>query len=943
MTSVVQNGADGVPRYLAFPLGEPVKGLASLAPQAQADDFLRSRGALLALPAATLAALSKPPASWPEPDFNQLRAETQKQVMDSYVVGYAQTYFGLPVVGAGVSVMLRDDPRAVLAATSTVHHDIQVTRPSDEAIKRAMALFTRSPGTVTRLSDVGIATPADGLDEAQRETRINAARLVVFRYDAARRSGDPHPQAPHDEGLQEPPLPSLPLPPLPPSIEDGAFYVAVEAYLTLTTPPWGRINWVMYVDVATLGVLQLKPLVDHAVANVFLRDPITKGSGLTPGATTPQLNPLRDAVALTGLDAPVSGTQALTGNYVRIIDAVAPTVPVPSTTTPFNFVYDTRTNNFAAANAYFQCDRFFRLVNDIGFTVSSYFDGTSFPITADHRAFGGNTINARCPGNATGNGIGTVEFALADLGDTANPLGIAADWRVVLHELAGHGILWDHVNSPNFGFAHSAGDSVAAILNDPGSAAPDRFVTFPWLNVIGRRHDRTPASGWGWGGANDIGGYSSEQVLSSTLFRMYRSIGGDSASVPRREFAARSAAYLILRAVGQLTPATNPGNALGFEQQLEVADAGVWTSTNPAETHAGGAYWKVIRWAFEKQGLFKAPGAPSTAEGASPPVAVYIDDGRHGEYPFLANHWSCTDIWNRRTVGEGGGVHEEPVVGTTNYAYVRIKNRGTQAASGITVKGFHCQPGIGLTYPDDWEPMTTAQLGAPNLAAGDAVGVVVGTFEWTPSQVGHECMFFSVSATGDPSNIDGRITGSIPEWRLVPHDNNIGQRNVHPVAMSLTRADLARRLFWLRNPFDRHVKVTLKATLPDFLRERGWKLEFVSAGGAAFGMQPGARREVVFAMSAGQPFDRKVVPADSEARTIVITAEADGIPLGGMGYEVDPDYKPAVPGHHGPGLPEACAPGAMELLKCLRLDRADIEDVEVRRVTVDITFKSGCR
>jgi len=173
----------------------------------------------------------------------------------------------------------------------------------------------------------------------------------------------------------------------------------------------------------------------------------------------------------------------------------------------------------------------------------------------------------------------------------------------------------------------------------------------------------------------------------------------------------------------------------------------VWVRTSPAETNAGGAYMKVIRWAFEKQGLFKAPGAPSTAEGAPPAVDVYINDGRNGEYQFQPNHWSCTDIWNRRTVGAGGGVHEEPIVGQTNYAYVRIKNRGTQAATGITVKGFHCLPGIGLVYPDDRMPMTTAQLPAPNLAASDAVGEVVGPFEWTPSQVGHECMFFSVSAT----------------------------------------------------------------------------------------------------------------------------------------------------------------------------------------------------
>ena len=60
----------------------------------------------------------------------------------------------------------------------------------------------------------------------------------------------------------------------------------------------------------------------------------------------------------------------------------------------------------------------------------------------------------------------------------------------MLHELGGHGILWDHVDSPNFGFAHSAGDSIAAILNDPDTqiSGADRFITFPWVN-IGRRHD----------------------------------------------------------------------------------------------------------------------------------------------------------------------------------------------------------------------------------------------------------------------------------------------------------------------------------------------------------------------------------------------------------------------------------------------------------------------
>ena len=46
---------------------------------------------------------------------------------------------------------------------------------------------------------------------------------------------------------------------------------------------------------------------------------------------------------------------------------------------------------------------------------------------------------------------------------------LALQWilKVVLHELGGHGILWDHVDGPNFGFCHSAGDSIAVITNDP--------------------------------------------------------------------------------------------------------------------------------------------------------------------------------------------------------------------------------------------------------------------------------------------------------------------------------------------------------------------------------------------------------------------------------------------------------------------------------------------
>jgi len=62
----------------------------------------------------------------------------------------------------------------------------------------------------------------------------------------------------------------------------------------------------------------------------------------------------------------------------------------------------------------------------------------------------GNIINAGLIGD--GDGIDYVYYALADLSDVAHPVGIAADWRVTLHEFAGHGILWPHVGTGQFGF-----------------------------------------------------------------------------------------------------------------------------------------------------------------------------------------------------------------------------------------------------------------------------------------------------------------------------------------------------------------------------------------------------------------------------------------------------------------------------------------------------------
>ncbi len=880
----------GHPRHFSFTEDRTAtalaaRGVRAATAQEAAKKFLMDHADLLQLPQTAAKSMDVRAAAAPVAEDQALRFETEKHTMDSTVVSYNQTMFGLPIYQAGVSVVMHGPENQVRAATSTLHYDVSAEPPADTLTSRS-ALDTAATGAHDDI--IREAIPA------ARDLRINRTRLLVYQYDPDKRV---HKDIGERGFGAEPPV--LPLPPVPSDITPFKHYVVLEVLFSLALENWGTLNWRAFIEPKRKTVLFLRALVDGATGLVFDRDPITKTGNLAnmPTAVSATLDPLRDNVALPNLSPPAAGNQGLAGMFVKIANVDPPTPAIPTTTSPFDFAYVSRTDDFAAVNAYYHCDRFFRTVHDIGFNIPSYFDDTAFPVPVDHHALG-NVINAQCRGNSLGSGIGSVVFSLADLGSPPSapparpPIGIAADWRVVLHELGGHGILWDHVDSPNFGFSHSAGDSIAVILNDPGTQAPDRFVSFPWVN-IGRMHNRSVAGGWGWGGANDLNGYFSEQILATTHFRLYCSIGGDSPSLPRKQFAATSTVYLILRAVSQLTPATNPPNPLGWEQQLEWADAGVWTRTNPAETHAGGAYHKVIRWAFEKQGLFRPAGQPPTVEGAPPPVDVYIDDGRHGEYPFQPNHWSCTDIWNRVTAGPGGGVHQEPIVGKTNFAYVRIKNRGTQPATNVVVKGFHCLPGAGLVYPIDWIPMATPQLTAPNLPAADTVGVVVGPFKWVPSQVGHECMFFSVSAKGDAGNIDGAITGNIPEWRLVPHDNNIGQRNVHPVSFHLSSVDWDKLPFWIRNRGKSPVRANVGVKIPQWLAKLGWKFTVPQVRKGQTPVRPNEMLKASLAVANGKDFDEATLARELD-HDIVLTILQDDMPVGGMTFRISKDAKEAA-------------------------------------------------
>ncbi len=936
----VERDQQGTVRHLAH-LHEPYTlpgGLIAPSPQALAGQYLQEVAPLYAIDPALLRDLGRQIGKGMTPDPTLLQFADQKAQMGTYVISYAQTHYGLPIWGAGVSVWLQSSPLRVTSSLSTLHHTIDI----DAADPQQFAY------PIERM-DEPVLSELLGLQQSE-EIRINGLRYRIYRYDPADRF-DPEalPQRGAPDGppthLPRPDLeahaPLLPVGPVPETIQAGRHYVVVEALFTVAAPGWGPLNWRAFVEPMTGAVLYLRAFVAGATGAIYERDPITAtGDTMITAASSPAtLDALRTVVVLPGLTAPAApgAPQALAGEYVYLTNISDPAVTAPTEPLPGLFTYSVPTDDFAAVNAYYHSDAVFRLVQGMGFDMATYFDGTSFPVRVDHRATiggscaGGNCVNAQAPGNVTGTGSDGFRYALAQAGQ---PVGIATDYRVVLHEF-GHVLLWDSVHSANFGFAHSAGDSLAAILCDPGSQAPDRFQTFPWI-LPNRRHDRPVAGGWGWDGTNDIGGYSSEQILSTTMFRIYRSLGGDSTSLDLQRYAARWTAYLIIRAIGSLasSPITPTPHASVFATALQNADIG----TSIFEGIGGGAVHKVIRWGFEKQGLYRAPGAPTTAEGAPPAVDLYIDDGRAGEYSFLPNHWSTTEIWNRLSP-DGGLEHQTPIVGVTNHVYVRIRNRGTEAAADVVVKGYHCRPSTGLRWPDDWQPMTTTELAVPGtLASGGST--VVGPFEWTPQEIGHECLLMAVTAPGDLANTE-TATGPIPEWWLVRNDNNIAQRNVAPVAgggggLQLV-ASFRNRHFFAKNPFDRPVQVRLEVAMPAFLQERGYQLQFTNPGGAAFSLAPRAEREVTMQLKEGLDFTAADV---GQSADIQINAYIDGVLTGGMTYRIDPKLR--RPAQELPQAEEPkpdCAPNIRQLLGCVDIADADIKRVKIRKINVDIEMK----
>ncbi|OYU75791.1 MAG: hypothetical protein CFE32_12925 [Alphaproteobacteria bacterium PA3] len=301
-------------------------------------------------------------------------------------------------------------------------------------------------------------------------------------------------------------------------------------------------------------------------------------------------------------------------------------------------------------------------------------------------------------------------------------LSLAGDWHWMWHEF-GHVLNYASFGEMEFRFAHSAGDALGAIQLDREwqRLNPDaplnhaaRFNSYPDV-PLPRRHDRQAEAGWCWCGRRSMVrltglslqpnrrlGYFEEQLASSALFRLYRSLGGDTPDLCRS--ASAHVTCLVLKAIALLGPdSTVPAySADHFVSALIDADLGL--QTDKVLGLSAGRACKVIRWAFEAQGLYATddPGEVAEGVGKPPPVDLYIGDRRRTTAPDGGYHpvplaWS--DDGSADWIADGQAVRRNG-----HRLSITVRNRGHIAAGETTVDAWVWHP------MDGWLPPRHAVL-----------------------------------------------------------------------------------------------------------------------------------------------------------------------------------------------------------------------------------------
>jgi hypothetical protein len=598
-------------------------------------------------------------------------------------------------------------------------------------------------------------------------------------------------------------------------------------------------------DPPRLEVIDRRPLVAHAGpvnAQLFRLDPASQeGLGglidARPNRSPARLQKYLAIELLPGLTLGNTGETGLLDdrNQVKVTRSklVEPNADETAEQRVFPAsVTQSRLNGFAALSGY-QCARgLWDAMRAYGLSPIQYSKFALLPLRIRHRASirpgpgkDGKTVNAQVKFDPPqGDLIATtglnlqpiqVRFALADLKRSVSrrePLGLAADPRWSWHEY-GHVLLVTSTGALQFRFAHSAGDALAAVMLDPESklAAHPRLrgLTFPWV-YLHRRHDRDVFLGWSWSGRyhrpaefpTDVNsyrrkGYQSEQILSTSLFRLYRALGGDtvlvngSPATDRRRAAADYTAYLVMKAIGLMNPAFVAPMETPDQFVSALVDADIGTSpvaSGPLQGRVGGCTYKVVRWAFEAQGLYATndPLAVVDKPGKPPDPDVFIDDGRPdsaGDHP-RGGYMPVSLDWHDAPNASPWHASANAIQVAGNQVSVEVRNRGQSAADQVMVQVWWIHWPLGQPIPL-WDKgfWNSLPASAPQtVPEWPKPPVTFGPFA-LPSQPSGQRLLIVAEATcaADPANTDVSTAlpcslQPTPIIDLVAGDNNLGLR-----------------------------------------------------------------------------------------------------------------------------------------------------------------------
>jgi len=657
-------------------------------------------------------------------------------------VRYIQHHNGTPVYRAQFVVGMRKSDIAVISAVNKVDYDIPAGMgKNNAALSSQQAVAALNAKLSSRFAKITTGTPV----------------LYIYRHI-------------NDDIIE----PSFMFPDIRKEMLDLSTGTEGQVYLvwqimTDTRSPGGCWEIIMDASSGNLVAVKDRRRYDTRKGNVYYPDPIrsSQNPSLSSNSSESTLNNELVEKDILNLNAPVDGKYKLQGTWVKILEREDPVFAPPETTVDFK--YNAKSREFLSVMAYYYLDRFISDLHGLG--IIGYNDAVTGPIEVDAQGYNGQDNSHFDP---------TVSVPFIAFGEGGAP--DASDPGVVVHEY-GHAIHYFLDSNQSYYNEHMLCDFLAVGWVDRYNEHQyKREEMFPWDNnatnqwETWRRVDLTEK--FSDPGYSSYPATKKGAICATALWDVFLNIGGNSSNPNVRRWAADE---VIATYLEMLINTAAYSSTSDLVNGLLIAD----------DTRTGGLYKKVIWDAFRRRGLALCNNFTPVGN-----VDLYIRDSDtdSGEHASPQIHWASPDIWVRNNPppadpndpndpnhGENpDNGHQSPINDVPNYLYVRVYNRGSQAAPANTfsLEAFHCNPGTAMLWPDHFHSMGTLPITQPIPAGGS---VRVGPFLWTPNIVDHECLLAVVKGAGDMTVADTvKAKGSVDHWKLVRYDNNVGQRNVKP-------------------------------------------------------------------------------------------------------------------------------------------------------------------